>query len=150
MVHHPPMIEVRRAEPSEVIDLRHTILRAGLPRETAIFPGDDSEGTIHVVAIDGGAVVGCATMLRSAWEGQRAWQVRGMAVTARLQGRGVGRALLTELECLARADADGAAIMWCNARTPAVGFYERAGWVVASPEFVIEMAGPHVKMTRRL
>ncbi|MGB7158686.1 MAG: GNAT family N-acetyltransferase, partial [Tepidisphaeraceae bacterium] len=144
------MIDVRRAEPSEVIDLRHVVLRAGLGRETAIFPGDDAPGTIHVVATQHDEIVGCATMIKSAWDGQKAWQVRGMAVTPRLQRAGVGRAMLEELQRLARASDDEVALLWCNARSPAVGFYERQGWVVASDEFVIETAGPHFKMTKRL
>ena len=32
----------------------------------------------------------------------------------------------------------------------AVGFYERNGWRLASPEFEIPTAGPHHKMTRHL
>ena len=70
------MIHVRRAEPNEVIDLRHQVLRAGLPRETAIFPGDSAPGTVHVVALDNDDVVGCATIIPSVWEGQRAWQLQ--------------------------------------------------------------------------
>ncbi len=141
---------LRRARPEEVIDLRHRVLRLGLPRESAIFPGDDSTGTVHLATIDaGGAIVGCATMIHSAWEEHPAWQVRGMAVDPAVQGTGVGRSLLHELERIAR-DAAEAQRMWCNAREGAVGFYERQGWTVASPRFVIATAGPHFKMTRKL
>ena len=31
----------------ETLDLRHVILRPGLPRETAIFPGDDAPTSRH-------------------------------------------------------------------------------------------------------
>jgi GNAT superfamily N-acetyltransferase len=133
-----------------VIDLRHVILRAGLPRETAIFAGDDAPGTVHVVAVEDDAVVGCATMLRNTWQGEPACQVRGMAVSPGLQRRGVGGLMLAELQRFAAEHPDGVRLMWCNARSPAVGFYERQGWTVASDEFVIETAGPHFKMTRRL
>jgi GNAT superfamily N-acetyltransferase len=144
------MIQVRRARPEEVIDLRHVILRAGLPRETAIFAGDDAPGTVHVVAVEDDAVVGCATMLKNIWQGEPAWQVRGMAVSPGFQRRGVGGLMLAELQRFAAEHPDGVRLMWCNARSPAVGFYERQGWTVASDEFVIETAGPHFKMTRRL
>jgi GNAT superfamily N-acetyltransferase len=144
------MIQVRRGTPGEVIDLRHAVLRAGLPRETAIFPGDDAPDTVHVVAVDGDEIIGCATMVKSAWQDARAWQVRGMAVTPRLQRSGVGGLMLKQLQRIAQDSADEARLMWCNARTPAVGFYQRHGWTVASDEFVIETAGPHFKMTRAL
>ena len=67
-----------------------------MPRETAVFPGDDARETVHVVAVDGvgGGIVGCATMLKNSWEGEPAWQVRGMAVSPTLQRSGVGGLLL--------------------------------------------------------
>ncbi len=144
------MIKVRRGEPHEVIDLRHQVLRAGLRRETALFPGDDAPETVHVVALDNADVVGCATMIPSAWDGQKAWQLRGMAVTPRLQRSGIGGLLLKELQRSAQHSAGVVRLMWCNARSPAVPFYQRHGWAVASPEFVIETAGPHFKMTLKL
>jgi GNAT superfamily N-acetyltransferase len=140
------MIKVRRGNPGEVIDLRHRVLRAGLPRETAIFSGDDAPETIHVVAVDNDEIIGCATLVASVWEGQRAWQLRGMAVAPPLQRSGVGGLMLKQLQRFARDGTADVRMMWCNARSPAVGFYERHGWRVASDEFVIEMAGPHFKM----
>ena len=144
------MIHVRRADPHEVINLRHQVLRAGLPRETAGFPGDSAPGTVHVVALDNDDVVGCATMIPSAWEGQRAWQLRGMAVTPTVQRTGVGGLMLKELQRIAQHGAGDVQVMWCNARSPAVPFYRRHGWAVASDEFIVETAGPHFKMTLKL
>src|SRR5436190_10031407 len=57
----PPPITIRRAAAEEVVDLRHAILRAGLPRETAIFPGDDDPTARHFVAVMDGQVVGTLT-----------------------------------------------------------------------------------------
>lgn len=145
------MVQVRRAKPQDVIDLRHAVLRAGLPRETAIFPGDDSPATVHVVAVDEkDAVVGCATIVPSVWDGHNAWQLRGMAVAPAMQRSGVGGLMLKALQRIAHESAGDVRLMWCNARSPAVGFYRRHGWTVASDEFVIETAGPHVKMTLKL
>jgi GNAT superfamily N-acetyltransferase len=89
-------------------------------------------------------------MLKNTWQGEPAWQVRGMAVSPPLQRSGVGGLMLMDLQRLAAEHADGVRLMWCNARSSAVGFYERHGWVVASEAFVIESAGPHFRMTRRL
>jgi GNAT superfamily N-acetyltransferase len=144
------MIQVRRAKPDEVVDLRHQVLRAGLPRETAIFKGDDAPDTVHVVAVDNDAIVGCATIVASLWEGRRAWQLRGMAVVPSLQRSGVGGLMLKQLQRVAQETSQDVRLMWCNARSPAVGFYERHGWTIASSEFVIETAGPHFKMVREL
>jgi GNAT superfamily N-acetyltransferase len=143
-------VRVREGTSAEVIDLRRAILRQGLPRESAIFPEDQHSGTRHVVAVDAtSGVVGCATAQPSTWDGQPAWQLRGMAVDSRFRGSGIGRAMLDQLERTLRADAP-VTRWWCNARLPAVGFYERMGWKVASQPFEIPTAGPHVKMIRSL
>ena len=44
------------------------------------------------------------------------------------------------------AIAHGATRVWCNARTPALSLYERAGFVVASDEFEPPGIGPHYRM----
>ena len=142
-------VRVRVGTADEVIDIRHAVLRDGLPRDTAMFPGDDHADALHVVAVaaDGG-VVGCATVHPGTWEGQPAWQLRGMATDAAVRGSGVGRAMLEAIVDAVR-QASPARVMWCNARAPAVGFYERNGWEVVSEVFEIPHAGPHVKMVRR-
>lgn len=141
---------IRAARTEEVIDLRHAILRTGLPRELAYFDGDDEPTTHHVVAELDGTVVGCATVLRRPWQGKPAWQVRGMAVSPEMRGGGIGSMLLNEIEQIVLHKPDDSLQLWCNARVPARRFYEQHGWQVASDEFHIEHAGPHVKMTKLL
>ncbi|MHB8235006.1 MAG: GNAT family N-acetyltransferase, partial [Solirubrobacteraceae bacterium] len=64
------------------------------------------------------------------------------------RGRGAGAAVLDEL--LRHAADRGASRVWCNARTPARRFYERAGFHVSSPVFEVPQIGPHVVMERSL
>ena len=144
-------ITIRRGSTEDVIDLRHAVLRAGLPRETAIFEGDDAPGARHVVAVSAadGRVVGCATVHPSTWDGSPAWQLRGMATDPSVRSTGIGRAMLLYLERLLMTESE-VRQLWCNARTPARGFYERLGWRVVSDVFEIPTAGPHVRMTKRL
>jgi GNAT superfamily N-acetyltransferase len=70
-----------------------------------------------------------------------------MAVAPDLRGRGVGQALLNFLETSLRGES-AVRQLWCNARTPAAGFYERQGWRAVSEVFEIPTAGPHVRMTK--
>jgi hypothetical protein len=81
----------------------------------------------------------------SQWEGQPAWQLRGMATDSRQQGRGLGRQLWHAAAAEAHRDEPGR-LIWCNARTSAVGFYEKLGWRVVSEPFDVPTVGPHVKM----
>ena len=139
---------IERVELNQIIDLRHEILRAGLPRQTAIFPADDDPGARHYGALDRARVVGCATLHPSQWEGEPAWQLRGMAVTDSHRGKGIGRQLLEFIEFDLKEQP--VRLLWCNARVPAAGFYRKFGWRIVSEAFDIPTAGPHVKMMIRL
>jgi predicted GNAT family N-acyltransferase len=141
----PPGITCRRATVAEILPLRHRILRAGLPFETACFDGDDDESTRHYAAVSGLEPVCCLSLMPSEWEGRPAWQLRGMATAAAVQGRGLGRRLLERAVTEAWRD-EPSRILWCNARTSAIGFYEKLGWRVVSAPFDVPTAGPHVKM----
>lgn len=140
-------VQIRRVTLDEILDLRHRLLRQGLPREAAIFDGDRSEQAAHFGAFDDGALVGCATLHGSKWENNPAWQLRGMAVTESHQKRGVGRQLLRFIDSES-VNAGDERRLWCNARVPAAPFYEKLGWVVVSEVFEIPTAGPHVRMLR--
>ncbi|MGN6368146.1 MAG: GNAT family N-acetyltransferase, partial [Phycisphaerae bacterium] len=96
----------------------------------------------------GVAVVGFLRLHLSEGMGLAAYQLRGMATGESVRGRGVGRELLAAAEGFVRGA--GVGVMWCNARVPAVGFYEKGGWTVVSGEFEIPTAGPHVRMERKL
>jgi GNAT superfamily N-acetyltransferase len=80
--------------------------------------------------------------------GPGAWRVRGMATKPEHRGRGAGAAILDALVDHARAN--GATRIWCNARTPALGLYARAGFEPESEEFEIEGIGPHFVMALRV
>jgi GNAT superfamily N-acetyltransferase len=142
-------ILIRRASTDEILDLRWRILRAGLPPGTANFDGDDEPTTHHFVAVQDCKVVGCVTILRRPWQDGPAWQLRGMAVEPLLQRRGVGAMLLEVVESTLRREPHSLRL-WCNARAPATGFYEKHGWGIVGEAFEIPTAGPHYKMTKFL
>jgi len=141
---------VRRAEVAEIIPLRHRILRAGMPVEAAHFTGDREASTIHVAAFRGAEAAGCASFMLNQWQSEPAWQLRGMATDAGLQGRGIGRDVLAYITALAREAQPGVRVLWCNARVPAMRFYERERWQIMSDEFEIPTAGPHRRLMRRV
>jgi GNAT superfamily N-acetyltransferase len=143
-----------RVAPIAVADarvLRQRILRPHQTVDELVFERDDADDSLHVGAFVTGRLAAIASVMRDEGTdapGSRAWRVRGMATVEDLRGRGLGRAVLER--CLEHADAQGAAIVWCNARTGAVGFYERLGFEVASEPFDVPAIGPHVRMIRRL
>ncbi len=72
------------------------------------------------------------------------WRIRGMATTPSARGAGAGSGVLDAL--VQHALAEGAQRIWCNARTPARHFYERAGFRVTSEVFELPIIGPHLVM----
>jgi|GEM_PF-2702083 len=66
-----------------------------------------------------------------------------MATDPSWRGTGAGSAILHEVRRIARAD--GASVLWCQAREPAVGFYLRHGWTQFAGLFDTEI-GPHQRM----
>jgi GNAT superfamily N-acetyltransferase len=130
---HSQSLAVREATAGEVLALRMAVLRPGL----AVEPGDYDHfsETRHIAAVDGDMVVGCATVFPSPFQDvATAWQLRGMAVAADRQGQGIGALVLMGAIDLVRAA--GAPLLWANARTTALAFYERLGFRVVGEEYL--------------
>lgn len=143
----------------DIIPLRHRVLRQGMPIEAARFEGDDISHTRHVAAHLAGTEGGlsnpvcCASFMLNAYNEAPAWQLRGMATEAKLQGLGLGAQLLAWAERELRVHPGyppRARMLWCNARESAVKFYEKNGWKLVPGVFDIPTAGPHYKMTKGL
>lgn len=143
----PPGPSIGRVAVDCILPLRHAVLRADLPPASACFDGDSASSTIHLAALSDGQVVACASYMVNALAGESAYQLRGMATHPAWQGQGLGRRLLDHAELLLQDDA--IRLRWCNARTAAIGFYARMGWVVVSEVFDIPTAGPHRRMIAR-
>ena len=68
-------LDLCRTTLDKLIDLRHEILRHGLPRDAAVFAGDETPDARHYGAFEAGSIVGCATLHPSTWEAEPAWQL---------------------------------------------------------------------------
>jgi GNAT superfamily N-acetyltransferase len=141
--------QLRRVALDDIVDLRHRILRQGLPREAAIFNGDRNASSLHFGAFADSRLIGCATLHLNQWEAEPAWQLRGMAVDEAYQRTGVGADVLRFIESDPKV-AELTGLLWCNARVSAALFYVKLGWQIVSEEFVIPTAGPHFRMVRRI
>jgi ribosomal protein S18 acetylase RimI-like enzyme len=131
---------VRRVSPERTRALRQAVLR---PHEAVEqMASAEAKESFAVGAFDEDELVAVGLI---APDGAPAgWRIRGMATAPVARGAGAGTAVLDAL--LRHAEAAGATRIWCNARTPARAFYERAGFRVISEEFELPMIGPHVVM----
>ena len=151
MTSSPGVAEVRVITAVETLSLRQTVLRPGRPIAAAQFSGDDAPATRHLGVFREGRLLGIASLFLAdlpEQSGVAAWQLRGMATAPEARGMGFGRAL--GVACVAFARENGARLLWCNARTPAVGFYRKLGFETLGGEFEIPDVGPHFRMMLRL
>jgi GNAT superfamily N-acetyltransferase len=117
-----------------VLPLRHAILRAGRPPESAHSRQDGAPGTRHIAAYAGSRVVGVVSQFPENTDLAPSERFRGMAVDPAWRGRGVGRALMRAVADLAKTR--GAEVLWANGRDTALGFYTSIGFRVAGDGFV--------------
>lgn len=140
-------IEVRVLALEEVLPLRHALLRAGRPLETARFTGDDAPGTRHLGAYCGGELLAVASLYVAEIPGRpgiAALQIRGVATKPEARGTGLGTALMSAARDYAQNQ--GAQILWCNARIAAAEFYRKLGYETVGEQFEIPDVGPHYVM----
>lgn len=137
--------------------LRQAVLRPHQSLADCRFPGDAAAGAFHLGGFTaGGQLVAVASFspeaapaeLRMALglaaepEGTDAdWRLRGMATLPDWRGQGMGQALL--MEGLAHLKAQGAAVLWCNARLGALAFYARLGLIAVGEDFELPGIGLH-------
>jgi GNAT superfamily N-acetyltransferase len=142
-------IRVRPITAEETRPLRHAVLRPGQSFEQTVYSRDDHPETLHLGAFEGDRLVAIASLYREARPHRptrAAWRLRGMATDAERQGRGLATVVLDA--SVAHVAAAGGGELWCNARVPALGFYQRCGFEVDGDEFEIDGIGPHVVVTR--
>jgi len=140
---------LREVNAHDTAPLRRDVLRAGSP--VAVFP--DDHDAFHLGVYDGHVLVGSGNVRLdpAPWEPDvPAWRIRGMATATSHRGQGVGTLVLDGLltHCRTTSAAPGEVVLWCNARTPARPFYERAGFVTRGEPWVDSAIGPHVVMWR--
>jgi ribosomal protein S18 acetylase RimI-like enzyme len=151
----PARCEVRPILGPASHPLRQAVLRPHQRLDDVVFPGDADPDTLHVGVFRGGALLAVATVCREAppdhgpvgASARASWRLRGMATDPAERRRGHGRALV--LACLEHVRRHGAALLWCHARVPALGFYRALGFEAKGEEFELPGIGPHVFMQRQ-
>jgi predicted GNAT family N-acyltransferase len=144
-------IAVRRVPVEVTLLLRQQVLRPHETLDQLRLAGDDDPDTAHFAAFDaGGLVVGTASVRREAppWSQAEtgAWRLRGMATAESRRGDGIGTEVM---HAVVKHVADhGGGLLWCNARLPALSFYQRAGFASRGEAWDEAHIGPHIAMQR--
>jgi GNAT superfamily N-acetyltransferase len=128
----------------EMVALRMKVLLnpIGVPR-SYINPKQEANDTL-IGAYDAGILIGCCILTKV---DAGVIQLRQMAVETAFQGRGIGGALLSFAEEVAKDK--GCQTLLMHARDPAIPFYEKCGYQVCSEQF-FEVGLGHHKMKKTL
>lgn len=141
-------IEFNSADYHAAVALRQAVLRTPLGLVFTTEELAKEAPYLHCVAVLEGKIVGSVMLIACINEaGERIYQLRQMAVQHEGQSLGIGSRLLGFAEGLAKAD--GATVLWCNARQSAQGFYEKNGFQVVGNPFTL-VGLPHIKMQKTL
>lgn len=125
----------------DALPVRHRVLWPNKPPSFCKVEGDET--ATHYGAYVDGELVSVASIYI---EGHRA-RLRKFATLPSYQGKGIGTKIISHL--LRELKEAGIEYFWCDARTSAVGFYQRFGLEQQGGEF--EKSGiPYYKMEVKL
>lgn len=129
----------------EMVRLRHLILRQPLGLDFSPDELEKEKEEILMASFEDDEMLGCCMLSKTEEPGTL--RLRQMAVPQKLQGKGIGAALLIFAENIAR-DKGYKKIMM-HARDTAIGFYERSGYLRRGDAF-LELGIPHHIMEKSL
>jgi len=142
---------IREIKPSDTTAIRHQILRAGQPVETCLYPGDNDSNTFHLGVFENDKLVAIGSFYsenQSELSYDTQYRFRGIATLPPFRNRGFAAAMIRF--AIARLKSKNVDAIWCNARTSALGLYQKLGFDAVSEQFEIEGIGPHVVMALRI
>jgi predicted GNAT family N-acyltransferase len=136
----------------DILPLRVEVLRNGTPIAHCSYPEDSYDDAVHLGIVRGNQVVATSTWFNKPCplhNDVSAVQLKGMAVSERLHGEGLGEQLIAA--GVALATDRGATLVWARARDSALGFYIKCSFVAVGEGFVDEPTGmPHHIVVRHL
>ena len=128
----------------QMVDLRYHILRKPLGMSFTQDELEAEKDNIHIGCFDDDKLEGCCMLVPL---DKATIQLRQMAVTSGLQGKGIGKVLMQFAENISRDLGYKKMIM--HARKTATGFYEKLGYNAVGNEF-LEVTIPHFVMEKSL
>ena len=139
-------IPVNIEEWEQYYDLRFKILREpwGQSKGSEVLTDEDQSDHAMVVDSENGKIVGVARMQTNT---PTQGQVRCVAVSPEVQGKGIGKLLMNYLESIAQEKGFTEIIL--DARENAVKFYLSIGYEIIKESYLLFGVIPHFKMIKK-
>lgn len=141
-------MEVLRIKANDTYAIRHKMLRPNGTVEDCMFQGDHDELTFHLGAFVDKKLVSVASFYferHPSFHEPYQYRLRGMATLPEYQGQGHSSALLRTAFPVIKQNQ--CALLWCNARDKATGFYLKVGFQPKGELFSIQNIGKHLLMS---
>lgn len=145
------MYTIKKIEAESTFPVRHCVLRSGKPLSSCYFEGDKNVNTVHFGVFEKDELLGVASFFAIKnifFQKEKQFQLRGMAILAHHQNKGLGKILLQSCESYLLKNR--AELIWFNARESAIGFYRSLGYNLEGALFDISDVGPHVIMYKTI
>ena len=138
----PPQTEI---EWQAYYDLRFRVLREPLGKERGSEKNEGDELGTHFAVFDTSTIVAIARLDKV---GSSTCQVRFVAVESNLQGKGVGKKLMSNVEEFGKKA--GFSNMVLHARDYALPFYQKIGYELIGPSYKLFDVLQHFEMRKEL
>ncbi|PTO74629.1 GNAT family N-acetyltransferase [Vibrio splendidus] len=120
-------MEIKQLSAIEVLPVRHQVLWPDKPMSFCMVPND--EHATHYGAFIGEQLVCVASIYIQGHE----TRLRKFATLPEFQGQGIGSNVIDH--AISNLKDSNIQYFWCDARTTALGFYQKFGMAVEGPEF---------------
>jgi len=145
------MQKITEISAKETFIVRHPVLRPGKPIESCHFDGDNLPTTKHFGLFLDNKLTGVISIFETKnnlFDKKNQIQIRGMAVLENHKKKGLGSALV--IYCETHYKKQNIDLIWFNARTEAVVFYEKMGYQKKGTAFDIQGVGEHIIMFKEI
>ena len=139
------MVNIRFINAEETYPIRREVLRKNIDLPYKL-EGDFDKDSIHLGAYIDEKLVSIVTLINRRKEllkGEQ-YQLRGMGTLSEYSGKGYGKLLVKRSE--EYLVSRGTHIIWCNARTEAIGFYKSLNYNIIGESFNVPKIGIHYLM----
>ncbi len=142
---------IKRIKRETTYQIRHSVLRQNQPFDSCKFDTDNIAGTFHLGAFLDEKLISIATFSpekQQAFTAEKQMRLRAMATLDHYRMQGVGSAIIKHAEAVLKEN--GVAVLWCNARISARGYYDKLGFKSYGAVFDYPPVGPHIVMYKHL
>jgi predicted GNAT family N-acyltransferase len=128
----------------QLLQLRIEVLLKPIGVDSSFIQPQQEKNDTFIGAFDGKKLVGCCVLTA---RNSDTMQLRQMAVETRLQGQGLGAAIVQFAEQVTKEKGFGTMLL--HARSPVVAFYEKSGYRITGEPFE-EVGILHYRMEKKI